>query len=323
MVILELLVAATIMIALSKYIFKGNRFLGISASTIIITIIFIINYYGIELSSTVINSIAIGTVLLLIFIILYGYTFSDILKTNKTSNKFSKKKTGIYGFLVSCTFIIFLFTGFDSVAKIHDEIKEDEVEKIPGCITLSILIVAVIYMLLTFLIIRLFNDKDIQDDFLTIPLLYKFLVGNMGYLMAYFIGIIIVLGSIVSILLTTSRYMHGLSKENILPEIMSELNKYKTPTYILLISYIVCIIFIFIDNEKLAMNLSNIFTFLILICTNMALVIYRFYDYNKKKVENSDNVDTNNPKINNKEIHKQYKMPGYINNIATLPFIKT
>lgn len=326
MVILELLVAATIMIALSKYIFKSNRTLGISASSIIITIIFLINYYGIQLSSSVINSIAVGTILLLIFIILYGYTFSDVLKTNKTSsNKFSKRQTGFYGFLVSCTFIIFLFTGFDSVAKIHDEIHDDAVDKIPSCITLSILIVAVIYMLLTFLIIKLFNDKDIQDDFLTIPLLYKFLIGNTGFTIAYFIGIIIVLGSIVSILLTTSRYMHGLSKENILPEIMSELSKYKTPTYILLISYIICIIFIFIDNEKLAMNLSNIFTFLILICTNMALVIYRYYDYDKKRA-NKENVivDPNNPNvINGKDINKQYKMPMYFNNIATLPLINT
>lgn len=323
MVILELLVAATIMIALSKYIFKSNRTLGISSSSIVITIIFLINYYGIELSSSVINSIAVGTVLLLIFIIFYGYTISDVLKTNKISNKFSTKKTGFYGFLVSCTFIIFLFTGFDSVAKIHDEIHDDEIDKIPSCITLSIIIVAVIYMLLTFLIIKIFNDKDIQDDFLTIPLLYKFLIGNTGYTFAYFLGIIIVLGSIISILLTTSRYMHGLSKENILPEFMSELNKHNTPTYILLISYIVCIIFIFIDNEKLAMNLSNIFTFVILICTNMALVIYRYYDYDKKRLE-TNTTDTNNPtSINGKDINKQYKMPFYINNIATLPLINT
>lgn len=319
MAFLELLIASTIMIALSKYIFKSNRFLGILLSFTIITTIFIINYYGIELSTLVINTITIIMIILLIFIILYGYLFSNVIITKKTSNKFSKKQTGLYGFFVCCTFIIFLFTGFDSVAKIHDEIKHEEIDKIPNCITLSIIIVAVIYILLTLLITRIFNDEDIKDDFLTIPLLYKILIGNTGFVITYIIGILIVIGSIITILLTTSRYMHGLSKDNILPEIMSELNEYKTPTLILLLSYIICIIFIFIDNEKLAMNLSNIFVFIILVSTNFALVIYRFYDYNQIILKK--NNDGRN--INNKDINKQYKMPGYINNIPILPIINS
>lgn len=323
MVILELLVAAAIMIALSKYLFKSNRLLGITFSLIIITAIYLINYFGIELSTNVINAISVCTIILLLFIILYGYLFSNVLNTNVSNNKFSHKKTGIYGFLVSCTFIIFLFTGFDSVAKIHDEIHDETIEHIPKCITFSIIIVSVIYMLLTLLIMKIFNDKDIKDEFLTIPLLYKFLVGNTGYFIAYIIGIIIILGSIVSILLTTSRYMHGLSKDNILPEIMSELSSYKTPTYVLLISYIICVIFIFIDNEKITMNLSNIFTFVILISTNMALVLYRYHNYdNVRKEKYKDDISDDNM-VNGKDINKQYKMPFYINDIPSLPLINS
>lgn len=303
-VFFQLFTIVTIIIALSKYIFNDNRFYGILFSIIIISIIYLINYYGIGLSSFIINIVSLITVICLIFIILYGLSFGNI-NSNKKMNNFSIKQTGLYGFLISCTFIIFLFSGYDSVCKVYDEIHEDTVEYIPECIVSIIIISTFIYIFIAYLIIKLFKDKDIINEFTVVAQLYKILISNKAYYFAYVIGIFIVIICALTGTLTMSRYVYGLSKDNMLPVYLTQLSKYKTPTNILLLSFIFSIFLAIMDNEKITMNITNIVVFIILISVSSALVIHRY--------NNKDSTDDD----------KSYKMPFYFNGVPILPIFNT
>lgn len=333
--IFGLLTASTMIIALSKYIFNKNRGYGVLFSLSIVSILFIINYFGIELSRDIINIISFTTLILLIFIIIYGIIYVQKYDVN-IINKFSNKDTGVVGFLKTCTFIIFLFSGYNSIFKMYDEIKKDSLINLPICCSSSIIISSIIYILITFLIIKLFNDKDILNDFTTVSLLYKKLLGLTSYKIIYYISIIIIICASFATLLTNTRYMYGLSKENILPSIFSKLNEYNAPTYTLILSFIICVLLVIIDNEKITMNMTNIFTFIILITINISIVLYRYYNteafINNNNTEAFINNNTNIDKQNNIKKEEQYelnefnifyKMPFYYNEIPILPIINS
>jgi hypothetical protein len=81
---------------------------------------------------------------------------------------------------------------------------------------------------------------------------------------------------------------------------------------------------VLIDNEKITMNMTNIFTFIILITINISIVLYRYYNsenfINKNDIEKEEKNIIKN--LNN-EIDIIYKMPFYYKEIPILPLINS
>jgi amino acid transporter len=321
--IFGLLTVSTIIITLSKNLFNKNRNQGVIFSIFILSILFIINYFGIELSRNIIDIISFISVILLVFIIIYGIIYIQKYDIN-IKNTFSNNDAGIFGFLKTCTFLIFLFAGYNSIFKMYDEIKKETIKDLPLCCSTSIIISSIIYILITFLIIKLFNDIDIREELAPLSILYKKLIGILSYKITYYISIIIIIGACFTTLLSETRYIYGLSKEKILPDIFAKLSIYNTPYYTLILAYIICIMLVLIDNEKITMNMTNIFTFIILITINISIVLYRYYNsenfINKNDIEKEEKNIIKN--LNN-EIDIIYKMPFYYKEIPILPLINS
>lgn len=284
----QLFTIATIIIALNKYLFKDNIIFGL----FITCVIFLLLFYGIKLSTNIINVIGIIILIILIFIITIG-----LFNIKPVKNAFINQSTNTYNFLICCTFVVFLYSGYDSIIKVYDEVHPDHIKYIPYAIIGSIIIATILYLLLTIIMLYNFNSSSINAP---ISYLYKLFLGDYAYYITYIIGAIILFGTSFDISLISSRYIYGLAKNKILPDFLTTLSCFKTPYIILLLQFIFIFILVLNNNVEFALSMSNIFVFIVLIHINLGIVIYR---YKNEKKEN------------------EFKMPFYYNNIPTLPLI--
>lgn len=285
---------ATIIISCSKYVFNDNYIYNLSFSIILACSIFLLNFYGIEISSIILNIIGIIIILLLIFIIIYGH-----INLNKFKKKsFNNSKTKPLNFFICSIFIVFLFAGSDNITKMYNEIKSDTKKYIPYIIISSIIFSSIIYILLANLMINVFDEKMLKNEYNPISLLYKIFLGNNAYFISFFAGLIILLGSAFAVSLASTRYTYGLSKNNVLPNYLQKLSSYNTPYFIIIIHLVIVLLITITNNQNAALDLTNIITFIILLHINICLIIYRY---------------------NNKKNDKSYKMPLYYKSIPILP----
>ena len=295
---------ATVILAASYYIFGDtNYYYNMIFSILLLIIICLLNYFGIQLSSFILNFIGVITLVLLIFIIIYG--FANINKQNIISkNDYINKNTSILNILICSTILMFVFEGYDSATKMYEEIRPDTINKIPSVISSSIIVTAIIYLLLAYLMLYVFNDKNIKKIYNPISKLYKIFLGKNAYNISYALGAIILFGTCFGESLSTSRYMYGLSENNVLPNFLTKLSNYQTPYYIILLQFVITLILILFNNVIFSLDISNIFLFIMLLLVNICIVIYRYKNREKKDDES-------------------YKMPLYYKGIPILPIINT
>lgn len=288
-ILFQLFTIATIIIALNKYLFNDYINFGL----FITIIIFLLLFFGIKLSTNIINNIGIIILIILLFIIIIG-----LFNIKPVKNAFINQSTSnIYNFLVCCTFVIFLYSGYDSIIKVYDEVHPDHIKYIPYAIIASIIVSLFLYLFLSIIMLYNFNNSNINAP---ISYLYKIFLGNNAYYISYIIGAIILFGTSFDMSLISSRYIYGLAKNKILPDFLTNLSYFKTPYIILLLQFILVFILVLNNNVEFALIMANIFVFIILIHINLGIIIYRYKNNNNKN---------------------DFKMPFYYNNIPILPLV--
>lgn len=292
----QLFTIATIIIALSKYLFNDSIY-SLYFGILITIITFILLYFDIKLSSNIINSIGVIILIILIFIIIIG-----LFNITPSKNAFINKSPTYFNFLICCTFIVFLYSGYDSITKVYEEVHPDHIKYIPHAIISSIIVAGFLYLFLTIIMLYNFNNNKIKNINAPISLLYKLFIGDYAYYISFIIGAIILFGCAFDTSLISSRYIYGLSENNILPKNLMTLSLYKTPYIILILQFIFIFLIVLLHNVQFSLDMTNIFIFIILLHINLGIVIYR---YNNQK--NNDN----------------FKMPFYYNNIPILPLFNS
>jgi amino acid transporter len=248
-ILFQLFTIASIIIAFCKYVLNGydNR-LSIYLGVFITTLTFVLLFLGIQLSANIISSIGVIIILFMSYIIISGFVKIDF-------NRKSKRLSYSFNFIICCAFSIFLFTGYDSIIKVYEEIHPDDIKYIPVVIISSIVVSFIIYLFLSFIMLYS-SDNSIK----------KF----------YIIGAIIIFGTFYGTSLISSRFIYGLAKNKILPQELLVLSRYKTPYIILLLEFIVILIIVLFHNVIFSVDIANIFVFIILIHINIGIVIYRY-----------------------------------------------
>lgn len=231
--------------------------------------IMLLNIFGIKKVGKV-QVVMIATSLVSLFIILFlGLPNSD---TNLTLDFL---KNGKSGFISSVAFVIVAYSGVTKIAAIAGEIQNPK-KNIPLAMFLSLFVVSIIYILISYTLVRNFSLIELSQDIKPIHSL-SLLFNNewFSYIMA-FIGVITLISMANSGVLASSRFPFAMAMDKLLPDNLGKVHKrYLTPiNTILLTCLIMGLVILFLDVEKIV-KLASAFKVTMFIAVNICVIVLR------------------------------------------------
>lgn len=170
--------------------------------------------------------------------------------------------------------VFFAYLGFENIVNLAEETKEPE-KTIPRAIFLSLIISTILYILVSLSAVALMPPELLaqSDSALTDAAM------NSSYRIAGILGGIALFSTANTVLIsliTTSRILYGISRNNSLPQIISKTSiKQKTPWVAALISLVVSILLLPFGKVETLAGIASFTIMIAFIMVNVALIILR------------------------------------------------
>jgi amino acid transporter len=233
----------------------------------------VINYFGIDVSKKITNTMSIVELFILGVVIVFGMRY-----WHYGPEFFSIKKTKIdkHTFWVASFLAIFLYTGYDAVVKLTEETKDSK-KNVPKAVISTVLITSALYILIAFTAVCLPILQEVAANVMPVAKMCEYIFGSGSYLkVVYLVGLFIVLNTFFVCIISLSRFVHGLSKEQKLPPFLSKINNhYNTPHNAILAVFVIIALSLLVDNGEWAASFANIFFLIFIIMLSMAVIILR------------------------------------------------
>jgi len=184
-------------------------------------------------------------------------------------------QSGEFSFIGTVAFVIVAYAGVTKIAAIAGEI-ENPTKDIPLAMFISLFLVSIIYILVSYTLIRNVSLSDLAIDIKPIYTLASLLsVEWFSYFVAI-IGIFTLISMANSGVLASSRFPFAMAMDNLLPSYLAKVHKkYLTPiNTILLTCFMMGIIIIFLDVEKIV-KLASAFKITMFIIVNICVIVLR------------------------------------------------
>lgn len=238
------------------------------ASLVLIFLLCILNFVGIEESSKVNIVFTIIEALGLLLIVALGIPFLG------TVNYFEASQ-GLQGILKASTFIFFAYLGFEDIANLAEETKNPE-RNIPKALILSVVITAFLYVLVAVATVSLANWQELGTS--TAPLAYAASksLGQNAFLALSVIALFATANTVLILLIVASRMIYGMSRDGLLPHSLSTLSRRGTPWIAILIVMILPCFFVLIGNIGFVAEITNFGTFITFALVNLSAIWLRY-----------------------------------------------
>jgi len=203
--------------------------------------------------------------------------------------------------LASSMFALFLYNGYDAIVKVHDEVIDPN--QIPNAIMISLTITTIIYIIISWITQQTLSAKQLSTTYTPLSDIFKinltrYDLGKHAYQISFLVGLVIMFNTAFVSLLCGTRYMYGMAKTNHIPSIFAETNRYHAPHYAIAISTLIMLFFCIVNNENIAIIVTNVCVILLLLLINAGLLVLRI-----------------------KTPPKGYQMPLYVRGIPVLTLI--
>jgi APA family basic amino acid/polyamine antiporter len=253
-----------ISVALTKYITHSGYYSISKNYDKIITIGLIalmcfINYLGITTSKHVINGIGGAMLIMLFGIIIMGGTSTPSQTSQQTTP--SQKN----GFIIATILSIFLFNGYDIIVKMRAETKDPDDT---GLATMAvILITAIIYICVIMTVIYVLGIHGASHTHHPLSLIYEKLTNGAIAKVSYAVGGFVMFNTAFISILGGTRFFYGNIKNN---HNFNHLNKYGSPSIIILITFIIATVMSLLQNEVILAIITNFTVIIILLLLNLS-----------------------------------------------------
>ncbi|RFM28084.1 amino acid permease [Deminuibacter soli] len=246
--------------------FAGFRFIVNLPAFIIVGLITILAYIGINESKKSANFMVGLKIVVLAFIAVIGFWF--IFSNGTTSNWSPFLPNGMTGVLKGVSSVFFAYIGFDAISTTAEECANPQ-RDLPRGMIYSLILCTIIYVIITLVITGMVHYSEFEGK--ADPLAYVFDRINM-----HKIGFVISVSAVIastSVMLVFQigqpRIWMSMSRDGLLPKPFSRVSKrFKTPGFATIITgFLVGIPVLFID-DKLMTDLTSIGTLFafVLVC---------------------------------------------------------
>lgn len=247
----------------------GFKFIINLPAFLIVVFITILAYIGISESKKSANFMVGLKLVLLAFIVVFGFYL--IMADGTTANWTPFLPNGMDGVLKGVSSVFFAYIGFDAISTTAEECKNPR-RDMPKGMLYSLLICTIIYILVALVITGLVNYKEFEG--VSDPLAYVFNKINMQK-----VGLVVAVSAVAastSVLLVFQigqpRIWMSMSRDGLLPKKFSNVSKrYKTPAFATLVTgLLVGIPTLFIDDLLMTdlTSIGTLFAF-VLVCSGV------------------------------------------------------
>ncbi|HIE48973.1 MAG TPA: amino acid permease, partial [Gammaproteobacteria bacterium] len=182
---------------------------------------------------------------------------------------------GNTGLISTVAFVYISYAGVTKVAAIAGEIKNPD-RNLPLAMILSLLTIATVYVLITFVLVGNIPINDLASDIRPVYTVAKIIGGKyFGYIAAA-VGTITLMSMANSGVLASSRFPFAMARDRLLPSFLEKLSsKYVTPVGAIVTTCIaMAFVIVFLDVVKIA-KLASAFKVLMFISVNLCVIILR------------------------------------------------
>jgi len=279
-IFIYILTNTTTALSFGEYINSITGYNKTAISALCIIIFSIINIIGIKMSSNVNIVITFLEISAILGIIIFGFLYILKNKTYINSSNFNgvNKTTNFNLSNISyATFIaMFAYGGFETTVKLIEEAKNPE-KDIPMALGASILSAIILYTLVTFVITRIYNFKNINSSYTPLADIAKMLFGSSMYYIYIAIGSISILSSILISILGGSRLLHGISDKYDFLKFLNPVDKNtNTPIISIVFISLISILLLAINNVENAVAYTSYLFFIVLTLLNISLILLHY-----------------------------------------------
>lgn len=228
---------------------------------LIVVLITVIAYIGIRESKRSTNMMVIFKILVIIFVIVFGFFYVD------TTNWQPFMPNGFSGVLAGVSAVFYAYIGFDAISTTAEECKNPR-RDLPRGMIYSLVICTVLYILIALVLTGMVKYSELKVDD---PLAYVFERLNMGKI-GYLISVSAVIAT-TSVLLVFQlgqpRIWMSMSRDGLLPKRFARVHpKYHTPSFATVVTgFLVAVPALFIPSGIVTdlTSIGTLFAF-VLVC---------------------------------------------------------
>lgn len=265
-VVMGLLSAATIAVGFGQYAEVITGVSGPVIAIILILVLSLVNFWGIEESARFNVVSTVVEVLALIVVIFLGLPHIGNVQFMADLN--------VNGILQATALIFFAYVGFEGIVKLGEETKKPH-QVLPQALILSLIITTVIYIALSATILGAIPLDQLQNDPAPLLTLVEEKTG-LGWVMGLVAWLAISNGVLI-MLVVTSRIMYGMARHRALPAFLGEVHEQRqTPHYAVLVTGVISAALVLLGGIDFLANAANFATFLVFALVNACVIKLRF-----------------------------------------------
>jgi amino acid transporter len=255
-------------------------------SIILVSILSFINFYGIRESiwfNTIFTIIELSGLIIIILIGLMFGNFSNIDFFESPISSTSLNNNNNFLVLIGLIFgssalIFFAYYGFENIPNIAEETRNPS-KTISRAILLSIIITTIVYVLVVITSLGLVTWQELATSNVPLALVIeKVLQNKVGSLIISLIALFATTNTVLMMLVSSSRIMYGMSKDDALFESFSKIHdKTKTPWLATIVSALMSItVIIIFSNDISAVSKIAVFgIFTVFVFVNFSYILIK------------------------------------------------
>lgn len=288
-----IIAASTVAIGFAGYLRSFVNVPIFIIAMILIALLSIPNYLGIEKSSKLNILFTIIEVSGLIIIIFLGMSrFPNV--------DYFEAPYGFQGILAASALVFFAYIGFEDIVNIAEEM-ENPIKTIPRALILSILFTTFFYVLIAISVVSLASWSELGASDAPLAFAASKSLGESAFLAISIIALFATANTVLILLIVGSRMVYGMARSGSLSKIFSKVHsKHGTPWVAVLLVMALSMIFASLGDLKLIAGITNFTAFAIFASVNFTLIWFRY---------------------NEPELERPFKVPLNIGRFPLIPFL--
>lgn len=246
------------------------------AAIVLIIIFYIINLTGVKIAAGIQVIMAIcGDFLVIMLFIIFG--LPNIDPSNLAGKGGNMFPTGVIGILMGAAILSFSYAGFVAIIEIGGEVKNPK-RNIPLGVIISFVLVTTVYILISIVMIGNMDWRSFGEKSTLLDVAALFFPGWFVIILNVLV-LIAIASTFHGVLLAYSRDLFAASRDRIVPQIFSKLNKKEIPIWSITFIIIGTLIILFSAQSIIALSVLCNFTI------TVASFVLAYIPLNMKKFE--------------------------------------
>ena len=254
--------------------------LPFTITAILLTIAFgLINIFGAK-ETTLLQRILVTTlVVILIAFVFFGLKETGIVRAFQGDAEYGAFfKSGLVGFVSTIGLVFVSYAGLTKVASVAEEVQNPD-RNIPLGMTLSLITATVIYALGTMVLIKVLEPQALYKSLTPVADAGREFLGWVPFDLGVILIVVAAIAAFASTgnagIMSASRYPYAMAKDKLVPERLSKIGRFGTPTIAIITTVLAMIgVLVLFDVASVA-KLASAFQLLLFGLVCIAVIVMR------------------------------------------------